>query len=278
MADTAPMTQYRREWVIKFEQKQALLRGTVLDEAMISGLSAVFPLAGSGGASASTRGTNGRIPSRKNDVSQLTATLVEAHDKVEVTRFNFFTAQANHRNLMQMQSIGVINREMDDIIIETLEEGTQDTGAAVEASLDQVMHARTILLNNEIELDGNITFAITPAYEALMLQIPEFANSSYRGSTPLVKGTQGNRYDYAGVTFIVHNRLPGKGTNAEKCFMYHKMAVGHAYDSAGMSTAAGYNDEDDFYYFRASVFHGAKLLQNSGIVVVNHDGSRYVAN
>ena len=99
MADTAPMTVYRREWVKVFEQRNALLRDTCITEGMIAGNQVVFPLGGSGGASATTRGMNGRIPARKNNVQQITAPLVEAHDKVEQTRFNFFTAQADMRQL-----------------------------------------------------------------------------------------------------------------------------------------------------------------------------------
>ncbi|MFG1211998.1 phage capsid protein [Xanthobacter flavus] len=281
MADTAPMTVYRREWVKVFEQRNALLRDTCITEGMIAGNQVVFPLGGSGGASATTRGMNGRIPARKNNVQQITAPLVEAHDKVEQTRFNFFTAQADMRQLQQVESVGVINREIDDIIIAELQQGTQDTGAAKKASLSNTLRARTILLNNKIDLDGNIHFVISPAYEAYMLQVPEFASSLYRGATPLTAGgaspQEGNRYMYAGLKWIVHNRLPGVGTANETCFMYHKNALGHAIDTAGMSTAAGYNEEDDFYFFRASVFHGAKLLQNSALVLVAHDGSEYVA-
>lgn len=281
MADTAFMTQYRREWVLAFEQRNALLRNTCITEGMIAGNQVVFPIGSSGGAAATTRGTNGRIPARKNDVSQITATLVEAHDKVEQTRFNIFTAQADMRQLQQIQSVGVINRAMDDVIIAELETATQDTGAAAVATMSMVARARTILLNNKIDLDGGIYAVVTPAFEAYMLQIQEFANSLWRGGTPLTQSmaspTQGNTYDWFGVKWIVHNRLTGVGTNAEKCFMYHKNAIGHAIDRAGMTTAAGYDEQDDFYFFRASVFHAAKLLQNSGVVVMNHDGSAYVA-
>ena len=79
------------------------------------------------------------------------------------------------------------------------------------------------------------------------------------------------------VNWIVHPNLPGKGTNAEKCFMYHRSAIGHAAATEGMNTAVGYDDEQDYSYARCSVYMGTQILQNSGVVVMNHDGSAYVA-
>ena len=84
-------------------------------------------------------------------------------------------------------------------------------------------------------------------------------------------------YRWAGVNFIVHPNLPGKATNAEKCFLYHKNAIGHAVNTGGIDTKVGYDDEQDYSFARCTVFMGSKILQNSGIVVMNHDGSAYAA-
>jgi len=37
----------------------------------------------------------------------------------------------------------------------------------------------------------------------------------------------------------------------------------------------GYNEEQDYSWARASMFMGAKLLQNTGDVVITSDGSAY---
>jgi hypothetical protein len=44
-----------------------------------------------------------------------------------------------------------------------------------------------------------------------------------------------------------------------------------------MSMGIGYDEEQDYSWARASVFMASKLLQNSGVVVINHDGSAFVA-
>lgn len=280
MAETADMVAYRREWVLAFQRKQSLLRATVTTEAMTNGLSAVFAVTGNKSDTAVTRGINGAIPYQPVTNSQYTATLVEEHAPYSTTGFNFFKAQADMRMALQNQGVATINRAIDSTIITELGQATQDTGTATTMSLDLIMKARTGLLNNQVELDGLITCIITPAAEAFMLQTPEFANSQWTARTPLTEGqanpVAGNAYTYAGIKWVVHNGLPGIGTNAAKCFLYHRSAIGHAIRNGDPQTAANWWDMQDVYWFRGTVFHGAKLLQNEGVVVINHDDSAYV--
>lgn len=78
MAESAPVTQYRNELVAEFEEGMSWLRQTTVNEAVIKGNSAVFNVAGSGGAAATTRGLNGLIPARPDSNTQSTCTLVES--------------------------------------------------------------------------------------------------------------------------------------------------------------------------------------------------------
>lgn len=275
MADTAYQIQYRQEFISGFEQRQSLVRQSVTTEAVIKGNQATFLVADSGDATAVTRGVNGLIPARADNLSQLTATLAEWHDLVRRTRFNIFASQGDGRRIMQETTMGVINRKVDSDIITELQNATQDTGAAAKASLDLAMYARTILGNNEVPLDGNIFGLITPAFEAYLMQVKEFANVDYVNNKPFDNNL--TMFRWAGVNWIVHPNLPGKGTSAEKCFVYHKSAIGHAANTGEMDSKVGYDEEQDYSWGRASIFMGSKLLQNSGIVVINHDGSGYAA-
>ena len=63
------------------EQGQSWLRCVCTTEAVIKGNQAMFLVAGSGGATAVTRGLNGNIPPRVDSLTQVPATLVEWHDK-----------------------------------------------------------------------------------------------------------------------------------------------------------------------------------------------------
>ncbi|WP_236036407.1 phage capsid protein [Rhizorhabdus histidinilytica] len=282
MPDTAFQTQYRQEFIASFEQHQSLARELVTTEAVIKGNQATFLVAGSGGATAVTRGVNGLIPARADDNTQKTAMLVEWHDLVRKTNFNVFASQGNQREIMQMTTMAVINRKIDSDIITTLNTGTLDTGAAATASLNMALRSKTILGNNGVPFDGQIGALITPAFEAYLLMIKEFANADYVTKKPMENAEtawkdQPGFYRWLGVNWVVHPNLPGAGTSAEKCFMFHKSAIGHAANTEGLQTPVGYDEEQAYSWARASIDMGAVLLQNSGVIVMNHDGSAFAA-
>jgi hypothetical protein len=282
MADTAFQIQYRQEAIATFEQHQSLVRDFVTTEAVIKGNQATFLVAGSGGATAVSRGVNGLIPARADDLTQNTATLVEWHDLVRKTNFNVFASQGNQREIMQKTTMAVINRKIDSDIITLLNTGTQDTGAAATANLQLVIRSQAILGNNDVPFDGGITALITPAFLGYLQMTKEFGSAEYVTKKPL-DGAQANWSDSPGfyrwmnINWITHPNLPGKDTNAEKCFMFHKSAIGHAANKDGMQTPVGYDEEQAYSWARASIDMGGVLLQNSGIVVMNHDGSAFAA-
>lgn len=282
MADTAFQIQYRQEAIATFEQHQSLVRDFVTTEAVIKGNQATFLVAGSGGATAVSRGVNGLIPARADDLTQNTATLVEWHDLVRKTNFNVFASQGNQREIMQKTTMAVINRKIDSDIITLLNTATQDTGATATANLQLVIRSQAILGNNDVPFDGGITALITPAFLGYLQMTKEFGSAEYVSKKPL-DGAQANWSDSPGfyrwmnINWITHPNLPGKGTNAEKCFMFHKSAIGHAANKDGMQTPVGYDEEQAYSWARASIDMGGVLLQNSGIVVMNHDGSAFAA-
>jgi hypothetical protein len=282
MADTAFQTQYRQEFIAGFEQHQSLLRGTVTTEAVIKGNTAVFLVADSGDAVAVTRGVNGLIPARADNLTQNSCTLSEWHDLVRKTNFNVFASQGNQRAIMQKTTQAVLNRKIDSQIITELNTATNDTGAAVTGSIALLTKAQVILGNNEVPWDNWITLLCTPSMLGYLRQAPEFSNMQYVNNKPFESGPdwrdQPTMYRWDNMAIIVHPKLPGIGTNAEKCFMYHRDAIGHAANTEGMQTPVGYDEEQAYSWARASMDMGAKLLQNSGVVVINHDGSAHVAS
>jgi hypothetical protein len=279
VAETANQTLYRQELIKTFERRHAKLEPRCTTEGIASGGSFVFLVNGSGGASAVTRGVNGRIPGRANSDTQLTCTMEEWHDKPQATRFNIFAGQAGakRRGAMQEESIGVLNRKADDLVIDALEAGTQYAGLTADTlSVDKAMHAIAIVLTAEVELSFNdVTGLITPAGLAYLMQTKEITSKDYVEMGPL-PGLP-TMFRWAGITWMVHTALPGAGTADERLFVFHRNAIGLARDRDAMNISAGYNDEDDYYYARASMFMGAKLLQNTGVCSIRHNGSAYAA-
>ena len=284
MTDTAFQTEYLQTFIHGFEQKQSLLRETCTTDATINGNQAVFLVADSGSSEAITRGVNGLLTYRADNQTQNTATLQEWHDPVRKTGFNVESSQGNQIEIMQATSMGVINRKIDSDIRTQLETATNDTGAYTSGSIDLFTKAQVILGNNSVPWDSNITLLLTPAFLGYLQQAPEFSNAEYVNVKPYA-GEGGDwrdqppAYRWRNCLIVSHpNLTANSGRTQEDCFMYHKSSVGHAVNKVGMRTAVGYNEEQDYSYCRHSIYMGSKLLQNSGVVHIKHDGSAYVAS
>lgn len=274
MAESAAQTQYKQEIIATFEEGMSWLRGTTITEAIVKANSAVFLTAGSGGATAVTRGINGLIPARADNMTQNTCTLTEWHDLVRKTRFNIFQSQGDQRRLMQETTRKVLNRRIDADIITQLDTATVNLGAAATASLSLVTKAKVTLGEADVptEEEDNMYGVVTPAFMGYLEQIPEFSSSDYV-ETKTHAGVSRRLRRWKGINWIEHRALTGMGSASEKCYIYHRDAIGSAFDMDNLDIAVGYDSEQDYSYARASSFTGAKLLQSSGIVQILHDGS-----
>jgi hypothetical protein len=281
MTDEVFQIQYRDEFIASFEQHQSLLRDTVTTEAVIKGNQATFLVAGSGDAEANTRGSNGLIPARSDDQAQYTATLHEWHDLVRKTDFNVFASQGNQRAIMQMTTMAVINRKIDQEIITALNTTTVTIGSSSTIfSVNLFQHARVKLSNAEVPWDSNVTLLCNPASVAYLELAPEFSSADYVTMRPFAGDDAAWRdqpmaYRWKSCLILEHPKLPGKGTSSELNWLYHKNSIGHAANTAGMDNAVGYNDEQKYSYARCSMDMGSVLLQTAGAVEITSDGSAY---
>lgn len=254
----------------------SLLRNAVVTEAVIKGNTATFLVADSGSATAVSRGVNGLIPARNDSLTQTSATLAEWHDLVQKTGFNVFASQGDQRRIMQETTMGVINRKIDADIIAQLDTATIDTGSATTASVALVAKALGYLGNAEVPINevDNMFGVITPGFWAYLMQVKEFAASDYV-DVKMFNGAVRKFWRWFGINWIMHPNLTGVGTSSEKCYIYHRNAIGHAVNTAGIQSPVGYDEEQDYSWARASVYMGSAKLQNTGIVQVLHDGSAF---
>ncbi len=276
MTVQAAQTQYRQEFIAAFEEGQSWLRSMVTTEAVIKGNTATFLVAGTGGAAAVTRGQSGLIPARTPSNTQTSATLQEWHDLQQLTDFDIFASQSDQRRIMQMGSVKVLNRKIDADIIEQLDTATIDTGSSATASVAMIMKSLAALGNAEVPINDteNMFGLITPGFWAFMMQTSEFSSGDWVDVKPY-SGPVRRMFRWAGVNWVTHPNLTGVGTSTEKCYLFHRDSIGHAFDTRGMNTAIGHNDEHHYDFVRCSGYFGSKLLQNSGIVQMKHDGSSF---
>lgn len=264
----------RDEYVAAFEQDFSLLKQATTRETVIKGNQAVFLVAGSGGESAVTRGSNGNIPFKATANTQKTVTLLEKHAPYEMTGFDVFANQSDQRLIMMKASRAVMNRDMDQIIIDQLDTATQTTGAAVPASLAMVIKARTILGNAKVDLteEDNMFAVISPGFEGYLSQVTEFASADYV-DMKVFSGPAKRMRRWYGVNWLIHPGLTGAGTSSEKCYMWHRNALGHAANTSDMKVYSGFDEKQQVSWCNATIYHNSILLQNSGVVQMLHDAS-----
>ena len=276
MAATAFRTIYIEEWINALEERESWLRKTVTTKAQIKGNSAVFLVAGSGSATAVTRGADGLIPARNDDLTQNTCVIAEWHDLPRKTGFTVDMSQGDQRQIMQLNSMGVINRKIDADIIAQLDTATINTTPAATASVAMVMTALAELGLNKVKLEDeeNMFGVISPSFWAYMMQTPEFNRGDYV-DMKWFAGRNMRVWRWAGINWIRHASLTGVGTASEKCYVYHKDAIGHAMDKERLESIPGFNEEQAYWYVRTSGYFGSKMLLNSAVVQLLHDGSAH---
>lgn len=273
MSDSAFQRKYRQEFIAGFEKTQSLTRRTVITETEINGNEAIFLVADSGSATAVTRGINGDIPTRPDNLNQYTATLQEWHDVPERTRFNIYASQGDGRRIMQQTSMGVINRKIDKDIHGALGTGTQtltmtqtNTGTFLADCLDLV-----VTLGENNATDEEPFALITPAFRANLMTLKEFSSSDWVNQKAFEGVSKSKAFNWMGVNWIVDSGLDGVGTATSTCYIYNRNAVGHACDMERVTTLVGYDEKNDKSWARTSTYMGSKKLQNSGIVKITHN-------
>lgn len=273
MADFAFQTMYRQEFVAGFEKRQSLIRRTTITESEINGNVATFLVADSGGATAVTRGVNGDIPTRPDNLNQPAATLQEWHDVPERTNFNLFASQGDGRRIMQETCMAVINRKIDEDIRTALSAATVNWGAAAVATLALVLAAKAVLGNAFALGDAPVFALITPAFHGELMRLNSFASVDFIALKPFETVAKSLAFEWVGVNWIIDADITGVGTSNAACLMYSQNAIGHAMDAERLQTFVGYDEKNDKSWARCSTYMGSKLLQNAGVVEMPHDDS-----
>lgn len=276
MAESAFQEKFRQEVIMGFEKSTSLTRRTVTIETEINGNQATFLVADSGGATAVTRGINGDIPTRPDNLTQFTATLQEWHDVPERTGFNIYASQGNGVRIMQQTSMKVINRRIDDDIYAELANGTLNWGAAkTSVVLNDILEARVTLAEN-FATEEMPWAIITPKFHGWLMKLNEFTSVDYVSEKPFEGVNRAVAFAWYGINWLVDAGLTGAGTATAQNFMFAKAAIGHACDVENIKTLVGYDGKNDKSWARCSTFMGSKVLQNSGIYKMpTNDTSAY---
>lgn len=274
------LTGFSQRLIMAYKQRVALLPNTVTTDGVAEGLTYKFLVGDDGTDEATTRGANGRIQYTSLSRTQYSVTMAEYIAAFRETGFNIFTSQGNVEQMMHDAVIGKIMRKKDQVIITALTAATVTTASYTIANYLQFQQAIATLQNAGVPLDSSITFTVTPAFRAYMGQWTEFSNAQLVGPTMLPMQNGGPAYTdqiqmwrWNGVNVLVHPKLPGNGTAAETCFLYHSKSIGLGFATSEEKVEAGWDPIERASYCNMETYVGATVLQNGGIVKIKHDGS-----
>jgi hypothetical protein len=138
-----------------------------------------------------------------------------------------------------------------------------------------VEKAKGYLGDNDVpvEEEDNMFAVVSGGFMAYLRQTTEFATRTMSTSSRwLVRPA---RCCAGPASTGSSARVTGVGTSTELCYMWHRSALGYAVNVGEDSIDIGYDEKQDTSWSRATVFHGAKILQNTGIVQMKHDGSAF---
>jgi len=190
--------------------------------------------------------------------------------------FTIDLSQGDQRQMMQQTSMAVMNRKIDSDIITVLDTATIGTTVAQEANVNTVQRAIAELGNNNVKVeDEDAMFGlVTPAFYAALSQAAEWSSSDYVDQKWFANRNS-RLIRWNGINWIRHSGLTGLGTASEKCYIYHKDAIGHAMDKSRVESVPGTNTEQHYDYVRTTGFFGSIMLENSAIVQILHKGDAY---
>ena len=273
MTTDAHINVYPDEFIPVFERDGFNLRTTCYQEANIDGKTVNFLTSGTPTATASERGGNGLLVASSNSNTQTACSLVDLNHLREDTAFNWDLSQANQRLVAAKGAAIALARKMDQQVVDQLDTATVNTTSAAVASHAMIEDAVATLAeaNVQVEDEDNMFALFSAKARSYLRQIPEFVRADYVEVKDL-NGAIKRMKRVWGLNFIFYNGLTGSGTSSEQCFIYHRNAIGHAM-KGNPEAAAGFDSKQNMYWARATAWAQAKKLQDSGIVMVYHNGA-----
>lgn len=276
MADNTELqTLYAQEFTENYEQKQAMLRGTVTTKGEVKGNTFIFIIEGLSDAP-TQRTAGGLIPVAQDTQSNTSVTLQEWHHLARKTGFNIASSSVDQRLSMSRRGVNSINYKTDQLIIDQLATTSYvvNSGSAI-AMANGILEAGAVLDENFVQNDGERYCIMTPKAWALLMTYKQFTSVDWVPDRPFMKYVQWRIWN--GIKCAVHPNLPGKGTATASCFVWHKGAVGHALNKGDIQTKVGQNDEHDYAWARATSYQNAKLVLGGGVVKIVHNDTTAIS-
>jgi hypothetical protein len=232
--DQAFVADYTSDVHLVYQREGTMLRGAVFQKNDVVGSTANFHKMGTG--TATTKSRHGEITPMNATHSAPSCTLVDLYAGDWVDRLDEAKTSIDTKMVYAKTGAYALGRAVDDQITTVLDTTTQSTVTLTVTSMNRIQASLLAFVEaldgNNVPNDGDRYAALTPRMWMQAMTVKSFASSDYVGANglPFTQGAPGHRKwkDWMGTKWCMHTGLPGKGTATAKCFIWHKLAVGHA--------------------------------------------------
>jgi len=261
--DQAFIKQFEREVHEAFQRQGSKLRNTVRTINNVKGSSAVFQKVGKG--TASTKVQHGMVPVMNLDHSNVECVLQDYYAGDWIDHLDELKTNIDERQVIANAGANALGRKSDEMIITALEGATTNviSDGNVGLTKDKILEAFETFGTSDVPDDGQRFGVVGWKQWSDLLQIEEFINSDYIGSTDLPYSGITQAKMWLGTIWVPHSGLPIDGNDIRSCYFYHKTAVGHA---------VGNDIETDISWHGDRAAHFVNNMMSQGSVLIDEDG------
>lgn len=276
----AEATEWKEEFVLDYGQRKALLPSRCARSGWAPGNGTVTFTIVQDNQQTSTRAADGKIIYRNTDQDDVSVALTEALGAERITNFSAFKSSADQRKIQYTRVKNAIERDMDDKVLDVLDgtthvedSGTIAGGAASGTGfvmnstnaleLIAIWHQRTV------GAEGEVTCVMSIKAFLQMEADPKISNRDYSNEMPLSRGKK--PFTWMGVLWMPFPRpLDGEGTNAAKCWVFDRNAVGW-HDTGDATLRVGFNDEHLYHFTNGQEWCATHQLLDDGVTEFLHE-------
>lgn len=245
-----------------YQREQPLLKGKARYGTAAPGSSVKFRKGGT--ATMMQKARHGDIPMADLTFTEVTITPEDYWLRDLINDFD-----QNKTNIaLQTETAKILSfaaaRRWDQTFIDALDDSTPGliiTAASLTPAV--IQRAKKELMNNDVPL-MDIYGVIGPDAADDLFSSTEYTSVDFNEGKPIVAGLRSS-FNWQGVNWTVHTGLTDTGT-ADKCYVWHKEAVGVVEHEAGPSLRADFVAEKGEMQVAVKMSLGAGVIDTRGIV------------
>lgn len=280
--DQAFIRQYEAEVHEAYQRRGSKVRSMVRNKNNIQGESTTFQKVGKGTASGKTR--HGKVPVMNVDHSPVICTLSDSYAADYVDKLDELKTNIDEKGVVQNAGAYALGRKTDDLIIDSLENATNQSAATIQAdgttgsstgmNLGKALHSFAAIAGRDVPIDdGDLYTLVGPLQWIQLMRITEFSSADYVNADDLPFKTKGTAAKWwLNSMWILHTGLPLSGGDIRSCFQFHRTAIGHASGQDVMADIT-WQGERASWFVNNFMSQGSCLIDDNGVQEILCDES-----